>query len=174
MAHTGAAAASSLAAGWLHPLTGADHLIAMVAVGLWASMLGQRAVWLVPAAFVAAMLAGGLAGFAGLAFPLVETAIVASLFALGALVVLDVRLPAAAAAGLVAVFALAHGHAHGVELPGGASAALYASGFTMTTALLHIAGVALGMALARFAGSFAPRAVGVGAITAGVAFLAAA
>ncbi|NML43539.1 HupE/UreJ family protein [Ramlibacter sp. G-1-2-2] len=134
-------------AGFVHPLTGFDHLAAMVAVGLW-SALAVRPVWLAPAAFVGTLLAGALAGFAGLQVPAVEPMIAASLLALGLLVATQRRLPLAAAAALAGGFAFFHGAAHGFELAEGGGAAL--AGMVLATALLHATGIALGrLVLAR-------------------------
>lgn len=150
-AHTGVAAASGIAAGVAHPLLGADHLLAMIAVGLWATLLGGRARWLVPASFVAAMAAGGLAAMGGLALPAVELAVAGSVVALGLLIALDVRAATVVGMAVAALFALFHGHAHGAEMPTGASALAYAAGFLVATALLHAVGLALGLAARRLA-----------------------
>ena len=140
-------------AGLLHPLTGADHLAAMLAVGMW-SALAVRPVWLAPAAFVAMLVAGALAGFAGLSVPAVEPMIAASLLVIGLLVAARRGLPVAAAAGLVGAFAFFHGAAHGVELADGAQFAALA-GMVLTTCALHAAGIAIGRWtwLSRIAGS---------------------
>lgn len=143
LAHPGHEAGAGLASGFAHPLLGADHLLAMLAVGLWAAQLGGRAIVAVPAAFVAAMLAGGALGFTGVALPQVEPLIAASVLALGLLVALRVRLSAAAGMLLVAGFAVAHGAAHAAEMAPGQSAPAYALGFGLATLLLHAAGVAL-------------------------------
>lgn len=132
-----------LSEGLAHPLVGADHLLAMVTVGLWSAQRGGRSLWAVPLAFMAAMAAGGLSGLAGLDLPGVEWGILASLAALGGLVAGAVRLPVAAGMAVVALFGLFHGHAHGTELPEAASPALYAAGFLLATGILHLAGLAL-------------------------------
>lgn len=136
----------SFMAGFSHPLFGLDHILAMVAVGLWAAMVGGRAVWMVPAAFVATMVVGFGAAIAGAPLPFVEPAILASVVALGLLVALAVNLPVWAGAAIVGLFALFHGHAHGEEI-GVATALPYLLGFASATALLHIAGIAIGLAL---------------------------
>ena len=133
--------------GFAHPLGGLDHVLAMVAVGLFAWQLGGRALWLVPATFVLVMALGGALGIAGVAVPGVEIGIVASVIVLGAIVALRVKTPLAIATGLVALFAIFHGHAHGTEMPLDASGAVYAAGFLLATALLHAAGIALGFAI---------------------------
>ncbi|MCX8996612.1 HupE/UreJ family protein [Rhizobiaceae bacterium BDR2-2] len=139
----------SFMAGVSHPLFGADHILAMLAVGLWASQIGGRGLWTVPAAFVSMMTLGFLMAVSGIALPFVEPAILASVIGLGLLVGLAVRLPAAASAAIVAVFALFHGHAHGGEL-GEAGALAFGAGFVVATAALHMAGIGLGLAIGRF------------------------
>ncbi|MDO5612515.1 MAG: HupE/UreJ family protein [Paracoccus sp. (in: a-proteobacteria)] len=133
--------AGTLAAGIAHPLGGADHVLAMVALGVLAAQLGGRAVWQLPATFVGAMLAGGVAGAAGLPFAGVEPVILASVIVLGVLVALALRLPMAVLLAAVAVFGAAHGWAHGAEGPATGLLA-YAAGFALATALLHGAGIA--------------------------------
>ena len=143
-AHTGVGAhGSPLAAGLLHPLLGPDHLLAMVAVGLFAAMTGGRAVWALPASFVGGMVAGGLLGFGGAALPVVEPAILASVILLGLAIAFALRPPLALACGAVALFGTAHGYAHGLEGPALGGAA-YAAGFVLATATLHGLGLALG------------------------------
>lgn len=134
--------AGGLAAGIAHPLGGADHLLAMLALGALAAQVGSRALWLLPTVFVGAMLAGGAAGWAGLPFTTAEPAILASVIVLGALVAAAVRVPLAGLAVMAAVFGAAHGWAHGAEGPAAGSEMLaYAAGFAVATALLHGAGI---------------------------------
>ncbi len=134
-------------AGFAHPFAGLDHLLAMVAVGLWAARRGERALWLAPLSFVGAMLAGGVAGFAGASFPATEHLVAGSVLALGLFVALP-RTPAlGAGCAMIAAFGAFHGLAHAAELPEGAPAAMYAAGFVLATALLHAAGVFGGRAL---------------------------
>lgn len=140
-AHTGVGAAQGLGNGFTHPLMGWDHLLAMIAVGLWAGQRGGRALWVLPATFVGVMAIGGFLGVAGLALPGVEGGILASVLVLGALVAAAVRFPLPAAAAVVAIFALFHGHAHGTEMPVTASGIAYGIGFCTATALLHATGV---------------------------------
>lgn len=144
LAHSGTAAASGLAAGLAHPLGGLDHVLAMVAVGLFAAALGGRALWAVPASFAAMLLAGGALGLAGVGIPAAEFGIAASVIVLGAAVALGRSWPVAAAMAVVAIFAVFHGHAHGVEVPGEAATIPYSFGFVLTSTLLHGAGVAAG------------------------------
>lgn len=167
-AHTFGAEGAGFAAGFGHPLLGFDHLLAMVAVGLWAGQLGGRAAWLVPAAFVGALAAGAGMALAGAALPAVEPAILASVLALGLLVAFAVRLPAGVAMALVAAFALCHGHAHGAEMPAAASPLLYGLGFVLATVLLHAAGLALGRAATRLVLPALARAAGAAVAAAGL------
>jgi urease accessory protein len=166
-AHTFGATGAGFAQGFAHPLGGLDHLLAMIAVGLWATQLGGRALWAVPASFVAMMVAGAVVGWAGVPVPGVEPAIALSLLVLGFVVTTATRLPTALGAALVGVFALFHGHAHGSELPEAAAALAYAGGFVAATAVLHGVGLALGLATRqRFA--WALRLGGAGVAAAGV------
>lgn len=160
----------SLAAGFSHPLFGIDHILVMVAVGLWALRAGGRAVFIVPGAFVAMMGAGFIFALAGGNLPFVEPAILASVVALGLLIAFAVRLPVAVSAIVVGAFAVFHGFAHGTEI-GAAGALAYGSGFAIATALLHAAGIGLGMGLARLdvTGDKLTRALGAATATAGIA-----
>ncbi|MCV3738087.1 HupE/UreJ family protein [Rhizobium sp. TRM96647] len=141
----------SFMAGFSHPLFGMDHILVMIAVGLWAAQIGGRAFWAVPAAFVTMMAIGFGLAVAGVSLPFVEPVILASVVALGLLVAMAVRLDPAISAAIVAVFALFHGHAHGGEL-GAAGALPFAAGFVIATALLHVAGIAIGLGIGRIAG----------------------
>jgi urease accessory protein len=169
LAHTGVGATHGFVHGFLHPIGGMDHMLAMVAVGLWASLLGGRALWIVPAAFVSAMVLGGILGVNGIGLPYIEAGILGSVLVLGALVAMNVQLPTALAAALVAVFAVAHGHAHGAEMPEESAAITYAAGFVLATAGLHLAGIALGMALTRLAGTRLARVMGIAVMASGAA-----
>lgn len=171
-AHTLGGSGAGFVAGFAHPLGGLDHVLAMVAVGLWAAQLGGRATWQVPLAFVATMAVGGMLGFSGVALPSVELGIAGSLLVLGAMVAAAVRLPVALGAGLVGFFALFHGHAHGAEMPAIASAGLYAFGFMLATALLHAAGLVAGLGLKHRAAEWVVRLGGAGVAAAGVVLLA--
>lgn len=150
-AHLNPAEHGSFPAGFSHPLFGADHILAMVAVGLWAYLNGGKAIWIVPSAFVGTMLAGFGLALAGMPLPFVEPAILASVVALGLLVAMAVKLPVVPAAAIVGVFALFHGHAHGGEI-GTAGEFSYAAGFALATAGLHVAGIGLGFGLTRLLG----------------------
>jgi len=145
-AHTGVGPADGVIHGLLHPILGADHLLAMIAVGVWATQLGGRAVVALPAAFVATMAIGAAAGAAGLAMPGVEAGILLSVLALGALTAAAKRLPIALAMAVVAIFALFHGHAHGTEMPATIAGWAYGMGFVTATAALHAAGIGLVLA----------------------------
>ena len=141
----------SFMAGFSHPLFGLDHILVMVAVGLWAAQIGGKALWGVPVAFVTTMAVGFGLALAGIDLPFVEPAILASVVALGLLVAMAVKLDTAASAAIVATFALFHGHAHGGEL-GSAGAFEFGVGFVVATALLHIAGIGFGLGIARLSG----------------------
>jgi urease accessory protein len=141
-AHTGAGKASGLAYGFMHPMAGADHVLAMVTVGFLAYVLGGRALWLVPAAFAGMMALGGILGMAGMTVPFVEQGIGLSIIVIGMAAALGRKMPVSAAMALVGAFAVFHGHAHGSEMPEGSSGLAYAAGFLLATTLLHIAGIA--------------------------------
>lgn len=145
MAHPGHA--DGALAGLMHPLTGFDHLLAMVAVGLWAAQLGGRAQWLLPASFVGFLAAGGALGAAGFALPLVEAGIVMSVLMLGLLIGFAVKLKALPASLSVGAFALCHGYAHGMEMPATGSGWLYGAGFVAASAALHASGLWMGRAV---------------------------
>lgn len=131
-------------AGIAHPFLGLDHLLAMVAVGVWASQLGNRAKWLVPTSFVALMAVAGGMGMAGVALPMVESGIATSVLLLGLLIAFSVRVTPVLGAGIVGLFAVFHGYAHGVEMPVSGTPWLYGSGFVLSTAVLHGLGLLLG------------------------------
>jgi urease accessory protein len=171
-AHTGHDHGAGFISGLLHPLTGADHLLAMVAVGLWASQLGGRALILVPAAFVAVMAVAGGFGVAGFIPPGFEAAILASLVVLGGAVALALRLHTVAAMVVVGVFAAAHGVAHGAELPEAAGATGYMLGFVAATGLLHGLGIVTGLLSARRFSGRATRLAGAAVALSGLALAA--
>jgi len=159
-AHVGVGSTSGFLPGIAHPFSGLDHLCAMMAVGLWAAQRGGRALWIVPLSFISLMICGAALGIAGVTIPFVEQGIVASVLLLGVLIAAAVRLPVAASALLVGLFALWHGHAHGTEMPLAASGMAYAAGFVVATAMLHAAGIGLGIAMQRLASSTWVRAAG--------------
>lgn len=151
--------------GWLHPLLGIDHLLAMVAIGMLAVRMGGRGLWLMPAMFVTSMVGGGLLASIGVPLPGVEWGILASVLVLGLLVAASWRLPLAAGAALASVFAVFHGYAHAAEMATGGSLSAYAAGFVAATATLHIGGIVAGLLLARAAEAKPLRLAG-GAISA--------
>jgi urease accessory protein len=131
--------------GFTHPLGGLDHLAAMVAVGLWATQMGRRAIWVVPLTFVVVMVLGGFLGTTNLAIPFVEQGIAYSVLALGVLIAATIRVPITVSAAIVGLFAIFHGYAHGAEMPATASGIAYGLGFAMATALIHLNGIGLGL-----------------------------
>lgn len=141
---SGRAGDGGLVSGLMHPVSGLDHVVAMVAVGLWGAQLGAPAIWVLPIAFPLMMAAGGVLGVTGVALPQVETGIALSGLLLGLMVALQARPPLWTALLLVAVFAIFHGHAHGTELPDFGVPILYASGFVAATGLLHLCGIVIG------------------------------
>lgn len=168
LAHTGAGPVSGLAAGFAHPMGGLDHMLAMIAVGLLGASLGGRWMWALPAIFVSVMIVGGLAGVSGAPLPLVELGIKGSVVVLGLAIVFGASLSGVAAAALVAVFAIFHGHAHGTEMPASVAAFDYAAGFVAATAILHAAGLGIGLSTGLLAGrtGVLARQAGGGAIAA--------
>jgi urease accessory protein len=143
-AHSEDSSTSGFLHGFLHPIGGIDHLLAMLAVGVWAAMAQDKSKWIIPASFVGIMALGGILGFAGLAMPLVEEVILLSVLVLGVLIAITLKLPLPAAAVIVGAFALFHGHAHGTELPHAVSAATYAAGFLFSSALINLTGFGIG------------------------------
>jgi urease accessory protein len=144
-AHTGAGTHVGLESGFLHPLTGLDHLVAMVAVGLWGAQLAAPAIWVLPITFPLVMAIGGLLGVSGVELPSSEIVIAVSGIALGTAVALRVRPPLWLAALVVGTFAVFHGYAHGKELPAAADPVAYAIGFVIATGLLHLCGIVIGI-----------------------------
>jgi urease accessory protein len=161
-AHPGHEGAAGLAHGFMHPLGGIDHILAMVAVGLIAARLGGRALWLVPASFVITMAVAGLAGRAGIGLAHAEAGIALSLLVLGAMIALRLTVPVAAAMALVGFFAIFHGYAHGAEMPETVSGLAYGAGFLAATALLHGLGIALGLTINQSGEAFGRRTLRLG------------
>jgi urease accessory protein len=175
LAHTGVGETTGFAHGFMHPVGGIDHVLAMVGVGLFAALLGGPALWLVPASFVAMMAVGGMLGMAGVGVPFVETGIGLSVVVFGLAVALPLSMRGAAAMALVGFFAIFHGYAHGAEMPDTASGFEYGCGFVLATALLHVAGIGLGLAIGRLSEVYGRRLTqlaGGGMAMAGVAVLA--
>jgi len=174
-AHTGTGQTIGFAHGFTHPVSGLDHVLAMILVGVLAWQLGGRALWLVPTTFVSVMAIGGALGMMGISVPFVEAGIAFSVIVLGAVVALDIRAPLAIAVGVVGLFAIFHGHAHGSEMPATAGGVAYAAGFMLATATLHIAGIALCYLLAKMSerqGSMVMRSAGGTAALAGIGLFA--
>jgi urease accessory protein len=171
LAHQEAGQAAGFLAGLSHPVSGLDHVLAMIAVGLWGAVLGPPAVWVLPVAFPLVMALGGLMGLLGFPLPGVEIGIAVSAIVLGAMVLAEVRPPLWLAALIVAVFAIFHGHAHGRELPEGTSALLYSLGFVVATGLLHAVGILLGVAHRWASGRRLVQLAGGGVALAGLFFL---
>jgi urease accessory protein len=151
-AHLDPAEHGSFAAGVSHPLFGLDHILAMVAVGLWAALLGGRSVWLVPTAFVGTMMAGFVVALSGPGLPFVEPVVAASVVVLGLLTLVALQVPSAIGMVMVGFFAFFHGYAHGGEL-GAAGALSFCAGFAIATTLLHAIGVAIGLGMGKIAGT---------------------
>lgn len=167
-AHTFGAHGAGFAAGFAHPFIGLDHLLAMLAVGVWAAQLGGRAIWRVPLAFMAMMLLGSALALGSLPLPAVETGVASSILVLGLLIAVAARFPLVVSMLLVGAFALFHGHAHGQELPQAASASLYSLGFLLATGLLHATGAGLGIVLGRGISADWVRVMGGGIVVAGL------
>lgn len=145
LAHVQSGEAGGFVSGLSHPVSGLDHVLAMVAVGLWGAQLGMPAIWILPVAFPMMMALGGMLGLMGAPLPGVELGIAVSAMVLGALVLGGVRLSLTAAVLVVAFFAVFHGHAHGTELQAGHNAVLYSLGFVIATGMLHAVGIGIGM-----------------------------
>ena len=171
-AHTDAGHAGGFVSGFSHPILGWDHVVAMVAVGLWGAVLGKPAIWILPVVFPLVMAFGAALGILGVPLPAVETGIALSGVILGLAVALAVRAPLPIAAVVVGVFAIFHGHAHGTELPAAANPLAYGVGFVLGTGLLHMAGIALGLLTAKPAGRIVVRLAGGLIAVVGGAFLA--
>jgi urease accessory protein len=170
-AHTQGVDAVGFVSGFGHPISGLDHVLAMVAVGLWGAQLGAPAIWLLPVAFPMAMAMGGMLGLVGVPLPGVEYGIPFSAILLGGAVMFEIRPPLGMAAMLVAVFAVCHGHAHGTELPAGQSALLYSIGFVVATGCLHGLGIGIGSIHRWRWGQRVLRAAGAVVASAGLFFM---
>jgi len=170
-AHEQQGQVAGLLSGVLHPVSGLDHVLAMIAVGLWGAQLRQPAMWLLPVIFPMVMAVGGFLGLLGVPVPGVELGIALSALLLGILVAGEVRTPLAIATILVGSFAVCHGHAHGTELPAGQSGLAYSIGFVVATGCLHGTGILMGLVHRWPAGRLLLRVAGAGVAVAGVAFL---
>lgn len=170
-AHQTGGEAIGFVGGLKHPISGLDHMLAMVAVGLWGAQLGTPAIWLLPVTFPMVMAFGGMLALLGVPLPGGEIGIAVSAIALGLVVMTEARPPLWAAAVLVGFFAIFHGHAHGTELPPGANGLLYSVGFVIATGALHATGIAIGLVHRWRAGAIALRVAGALVAGAGVVFL---
>jgi urease accessory protein len=170
-AHIVKGEAIGFASGFLHPISGWDHIIAMVAVGLWGAQLGQPAIWALPVTFPLVMAFGGFLGLIGVTVPGSELGIALSGVCLGAAVLTQFRPPLWVAAALVGTFGLFHGYAHGHELPPGQNALLYSAGFILATGLLHATGIAIGLVHRWAWGRYALRGAGAVVMSGGLYFL---
>lgn len=160
MAHTGHGSTTGFMHGMHHPVSGWDHLLAMIAVGLLGVQMGGRMIWAAPLTFVSAMIGGALLGIAGMPLPLVESGILMSVLVLGLILAIGKQLPSAAALVLVGFFAIFHGHAHGAEMPALASGLAYGAGFALITATLHLGGIASAKLATTWLGEKAVRITG--------------
>lgn len=170
-AHLLDAGGAGWAQGFLHPFSGLDHVLAMVAVGIWAAQTGRPALWALPVMFPLAMAAGGLLAVAGVPVPGIEAGIAASVLVFGLLIACKATPPLAPAVALVALFAMFHGHAHGSELPAAAAPIVYGLGFVAATAVLHLIGLAIGQVMRLPAPAFGLRLGGGAIAAAGLALI---
>jgi urease accessory protein len=171
LAHVEGGQAAGLITGLQHPWSGLDHVLAMIAVGLWGAQLGSPALWLLPIAFPMMMAMGAMMGLLNIPIPGVEIGIALSAIILGSMILAEVRPRLAIAMAIVGFFAIFHGHAHGTELPAGQNGALYSMGFVIATGLLHGIGVALGLVHRLPAGRLALRGAGTFIAVMGIVFL---
>jgi urease accessory protein len=170
-AHLRAGEVGGFLTGFGHPISGWDHVLAMVAVGLWGAQLGAPAIWLLPVTFPMVMALGGMMGLLGIPLPGVEVGIAVSALVLGTMVLAEKRPPLWVAAVIVGIFAIFHGHAHGTELPAGQSGLLYSMGFVMATGCLHGVGIGIGLIHRWAAGRVILRVAGATVAAAGIYFL---
>lgn len=170
-AHESAGITGGFISGFTHPLFGWDHVVAMVAVGLWGASLGKKAIWVLPVVFPLVMAFGGALGVVGIDIPEVERGIALSAIVLGAMVAFSVRAPVVVAALIVGTFAIFHGHAHGTELPNAASPLAYSIGFVLSTGLLHIFGIVFGFLIRWPAGKTTIKIAGALISLVGLGFL---
>ena len=170
-AHVHKGEAVSFLSGLKHPISGLDHVVAMIAVGLWGAQLGAPAIWVLPVAFPMVMAFGGMLGLLGVPLPGMEIGIAASAILLGAAVMMELRPPLALAAVVVGFFAIFHGYAHGSELPAGESGLLYSIGFVMATGCLHAVGISIGLVHRWNWGQRALRVAGAAIALAGIFFM---
>ncbi len=174
LAHDDTGLAGGIVNGFTHPLSGLDHMLAMVSVGVWGAFLGRPLIYTLPMLFPIMMTVGGAASMAGVPVPPVEVGIALSVVVLGGLIAGAVKARLAIACGVVALFALFHGYAHGTELPSAADPVGYSLGFVVATGLLHIVGIAIGLISNLKRGTLVLRGLGGGVFAAGLWFLHAA
>jgi urease accessory protein len=170
-AHEQTGSVIGIITGLKHPVSGMDHVLAMVAVGLWGAQLGAPALWVLPIAFPMVMAFGGMIGLMGISLPGIEVGIALSAIVLGIMVLTETRLPLWAAAVMVGFFAIFHGHAHGTELPAGSNGLLYSLGFVVATGTLHAVGIVLGLIYRWESGKLVVRSAGLFVALAGAFFL---
>jgi urease accessory protein len=171
LAHTKGGEALGFSSGVQHPMSGLDHVLAMMAVGVWGAQLGAPAVWLLPVTFPMVMAFGGMLALMGMPLPGIELGIAVSAIALGSMVCREARPPVWVATALVGFFAIFHGHAHGTELPAGANGLLYSVGFVLGTGCLHAVGIVIGLLHRWRVGQLALRVAGATVAVAGGVFL---
>jgi urease accessory protein len=170
-AHMGTGLPGGFVSGFLHPLSGFDHLLAMVSVGLWGAFLGRPLIYVLPVLFPTVMVVGAAMGMFGVPMPPLEIGIALSVLVLGGCIAASFRAPIWLAVLIVATFAVFHGYAHGKELPSAADPVGYAVGFVLATGLLHVLGIAIGLLKDRPGGTVAARSLGGGVAIAGCWFL---
>jgi urease accessory protein len=170
-AHTGQGALGGFTSGFQHPILGYDHLLAMLAVGIWGAQMGGRSVWTLPVTFPLIMAVGGILGMSGFPLPHVELGIALSVLTFGLVIALALRPPEYVALLLIAIFAIFHGFAHGAELPEAADPVAYAMGFVVATGLIHLVGIGIGRALGKLYDGWVARGLGGAIAAAGVYFL---
>jgi urease accessory protein len=166
-AHVGVSETSGFLHGMGHPLSGLDHIFAMVAVGLWAAQMGGRGIWAIPLTFITVMALSAVLGIVGINMAFAEIGIVASVLALGVLIAASVRPPLAVSIIIVGLFAMFHGYAHGAEMPETASGIAYGAGFLIATGFLHACGIGLGIAIQKLATPKIVRFAGVAIVLCG-------
>jgi urease accessory protein len=167
-AHTGIGHSFGFLSGFFHPIGGADHILAMFAVGLWAAQMGSRALWTVPLSFIVMMLAGAALGLNGVDIPFIESGILASILVLGMMIGLGIKMPLLFSSAVVGFFAVFHGSAHGLEMPLDVGGFEYALGFILATAMLHAAGMSLGLFMHKISKSKISRFTGGTIAAAGI------
>ena len=170
-AHVPQGPVGGLTAGLAHPFSGLDHLMAVLAVGIWGAQMGGRSIWTLPVTFPLIMILGGFIGMTGVPLPHVETGIALSMLVLGAAIVLAWHPPEWLALAVIAFFAICHGYAHGVELPNAADPAAYATGFVIATGTIHVIGIGIGLSFGKLFDGWFSRGLGGGIVAGGLYFL---